>query len=967
MKRQAQKEGAKESSKTASRPAAAGPSLSAVPPAYGIDFVDEMLMDGRNASAQPSLLLQRKTVAAPPPSRDSGALPIDPSGGPLEKEADRVADHIIAATSGSFLSSSHISLGSSTSCNCSHCARKEKPQSGGSPAQIAAISLGVAQRPSESSNPLLSAQKEHKGGLHRTPEGSGATPQTAPPIVHDTLRSPGAMLDPATRAFFEARFHEDFSGVRMHTDSRAAESARAVNALAYTVGRDIAFAPGRFAPATTEGRRLLAHELTHTLQQPHSAEPTFPVQAKLSVGAPDDQYEREADQVADRVVRIAGQAAPSPLHQYVVGMPGRAVRHQILRLVQREPEVGQAAGGTEASLDQQYVGALQSARATGDWQDAAEKLHGFNREEIQSRLAQLSDAEVGYMHQGALDNPRLGPDWQVAQLTTPGTPRASTPPPASSPAGAPAPTAPAAPVPDTTSQLSVPAKLVEAIRRGMQSKQLGKAVTEQLNALLDPQSVSIGILFWMASHYDGLGELLDAAALIFEGLQFKAILEDLWDYATIAIAAQSNEDLDKAGEEFATAVVAAGVLKLLSMIEKLGSERKGTAEAEKPPEGQKGAPHDEEGAGPKDQEGAADASKTSELADAAKTATEKPVIPRPPEVGAPPPNLADAKPVAPLEPTKLPEQPPPLPEPKLEVPEPKTKLEVPEPKAPPEPVAFEEPNTKLPEPEPKAPEPKPKAPESEPKAPEPESKPAEPESEPKAPESDPNEQIQRLEDENQRLSDEAKAGEPKIQEAWRRFEKARREASDLSTDVAGKKAYTREAVKKNPNLEGEYSRAEKLRKRFRAAERERAQADVEHAKLKSHQDTRYGQIRKNRSEIERLSRPEVDLEPTLRGRANEERVLKEEGLLGVKRPFTVRDPKTREFATTIPDGIRPNGRTVDVKDVAELSETQQLRLQREVSRLRGLKAEIITGNKTKVSFYVGEHYLIVRRSDLGPR
>jgi len=111
------------------------------------------------------------------------------------------------------------------------------------------------------------------------------------------------------------------------------------------------------------------------------------------------------------------------------------------------------------------------------------------------------------------------------------------------------------------------------------------------------------------------------------------------------------------------------------------------------------------------------------------------------------------------------------------------------------------------------------------------------------------------------------------------------------------------------------------------------------------------------------------LEPatTERGRVNEERVLREEGLLGIKKEFTLRDPKTGEIATTIPDAVRPNGRTVDVKDVAELSETQQLRLQREVSRRSGQKAEIITGTKTKVPAQMERDYLIRRRRDLGPQ
>jgi hypothetical protein len=88
-----------------------------------------------------------------------------------------------------------------------------------------------------------------------------------PPIVQDVLRSPGQPLDSTTRAFMEPRFGHDFSKVRVHTDAKAAESARAVNALAYTVGRDVAFGAGRYAPGTLGGNRLLAHELVHVVQQ----------------------------------------------------------------------------------------------------------------------------------------------------------------------------------------------------------------------------------------------------------------------------------------------------------------------------------------------------------------------------------------------------------------------------------------------------------------------------------------------------------------------------------------------------------------------------------------------------------------------------------------------------------------------------------------------------------------------------
>jgi hypothetical protein len=88
-----------------------------------------------------------------------------------------------------------------------------------------------------------------------------------PSIVHDVLSSPGQPLDAATRALMESRFGYDFSRVRVHTDSKAAESARAVSALAYTVGQDVVFGVGQHRPHTTEGQRLMAHELTHVVQQ----------------------------------------------------------------------------------------------------------------------------------------------------------------------------------------------------------------------------------------------------------------------------------------------------------------------------------------------------------------------------------------------------------------------------------------------------------------------------------------------------------------------------------------------------------------------------------------------------------------------------------------------------------------------------------------------------------------------------
>jgi hypothetical protein len=106
-----------------------------------------------------------------------------------------------------------------------------------------------------------------KGSSLQRAEAGPNAPVTAPPIVHQVLATPGRPLSSEIRAYMEPRFGHDFSGVRVHTDSYAAESAGAVNALAYTVGRNIAFASGQYSTSSDFGRRLLAHELAHVVQQ----------------------------------------------------------------------------------------------------------------------------------------------------------------------------------------------------------------------------------------------------------------------------------------------------------------------------------------------------------------------------------------------------------------------------------------------------------------------------------------------------------------------------------------------------------------------------------------------------------------------------------------------------------------------------------------------------------------------------
>lgn len=122
----------------------------------------------------------------------------------------------------------------------------------------------------------------------------------APPIVHEALRSPGAPLDDATRAFMEPRFGHGFGGVRVHIDERAAESADAVTALAYTVGRDIVFGAGQYRPGTEAGQQLIAHELAHVVQHSGSG---YVSDSPLSISSPGDSAEHTA-RVASKQVGI---------------------------------------------------------------------------------------------------------------------------------------------------------------------------------------------------------------------------------------------------------------------------------------------------------------------------------------------------------------------------------------------------------------------------------------------------------------------------------------------------------------------------------------------------------------------------------------------------------------------------------------------------------------------------------------
>jgi hypothetical protein len=178
-----------------------------------------------------------------------------------EQEADRVADQVMRMPA------------SAVQRKCTSCEGEEEEK--------------IQRKPLASTiTPLV----------QRSPSGSTLDASSSEESRINSIRGGGQSLSESARTFFEPRFGTDFSHVRVHTDSNAAESARGVNALAYTVGRGVVFGAGQYAPGTASGKRLLAHELTHVVQQQAG------VHLRDRVGEIDDLHERHADGTSQTVV-----------------------------------------------------------------------------------------------------------------------------------------------------------------------------------------------------------------------------------------------------------------------------------------------------------------------------------------------------------------------------------------------------------------------------------------------------------------------------------------------------------------------------------------------------------------------------------------------------------------------------------------------------------------------------------------
>ena len=219
----------------------------------------------------------------------------------------------------------------------------------------------VAGRAMESPAPAFSAAQRGINGeptQPKTTEGAGIS--NAPPVVDRGLRAPGTPLDASTRAFMEPRFGHNFSQVRIHTSNAAELSARRLGARAYTLGQHLVFDAGQFAPGTSAGRSLIAHELTHVVQQASAGNAGGQTQSILGV-----KVSGGGQNTIQRSLSTYNQA------------------------INRKPEP--------------------------DWQLAAEHLNGESPDVIERALRSLTPFQRAKLHHAALVWP--GRNSNVAQLT----------------------------------------------------------------------------------------------------------------------------------------------------------------------------------------------------------------------------------------------------------------------------------------------------------------------------------------------------------------------------------------------------------------------------------------------------------------------------------------------------------------------------------------------------------------------
>ncbi|HJZ76340.1 MAG TPA: DUF4157 domain-containing protein [Vicinamibacterales bacterium] len=290
-----------------------------------------------SARKAPVVSTSRAKAAVSPASRE---LRIGDPNDAYEQEADRVAEDVMSGRAVKRHSAPPEPDGGASlqrKCSCG--------ASGGS--------TGECEQ----------CKEDEEEKIARRKAAGPAEPTVALPIVNEVLDSPGQPLDPVTRGVMEAHFGHDFSKVRVHADARATESAQAINALAYTVGSDVVFGAGRYAPDTSQGKRLLAHELAHTIQQaPGIARQSGLIPAPpLDLGGPASKKAREYQPHFRPHIPQAPTISPPPVPEEATPPPGPCPS---AAQVARELKQSDVASRTETEMERDIsLGKVRAGRA----------------------------------------------------------------------------------------------------------------------------------------------------------------------------------------------------------------------------------------------------------------------------------------------------------------------------------------------------------------------------------------------------------------------------------------------------------------------------------------------------------------------------------------------------------------------------------------------------------------------------
>jgi hypothetical protein len=425
-----------------------------------------------------------------------------------------------------------------------------------------------------------------KGQLQRA--ASGPAPKTVPPIVHQVLNSSGQPLDQSTRIAMESRLGGDFAHVRIHADGWAAQSARSVGALAYTVANHVAFDSGQYAPSTSEGRNLLAHELTHVKQQRGTR--YFPG-GSLPVD-PSPALERAAQQPTGTAGTTAHAAlsrqpaAPDPNQELlgaiqVASMAGNAfggIRPDdpiwkrldplwmvgLLELLASARRAGaldaldQGVDRAQGIFARRLHIAIDAVKAKGDQPQVTRIDPGF-ADKLKILPQQQQQEVFRFMAGGAkavLIAPNLRPgDPAMEDFTRPPVRRTATP-----------------ATKRSVGSMSTGEKLAEAISRGHYVGEAGK----RLGELVTKEAIATMVFYttiYIASQITPAGWFADIVAgglllatVFMVGPEIIDVVQHLLDFAKLASNATTDKELDEAGDHFATAITKVGIDVVMAIL-----------------------------------------------------------------------------------------------------------------------------------------------------------------------------------------------------------------------------------------------------------------------------------------------------------------------------------------------------------------------------------------------------------------